>query len=150
MKILVKRIDKADRYTIGYLYIDNEYICNTLEDTDRGLKQTDSIEHIEDIKVFGETAIPTGTYEVDMDTVSPKFKDREWAKPYEGKLPRLVDVPGFEGVLLHVLNTVEQSQGCLGVGTSNGDGTISNSVQSFHIVMRKLLSSKDKITITIE
>lgn len=150
MKILVKRTDKTDRYTIGDLYIDNEYICNTLEDTDRGLKQTDSIEHIQDVKVFGETAIPTGTYEVDMDTVSPKFKDRIWAQPYKGKLPRLVNVPGFEGVLIHVLNTVEESLGCLGVGNKEANGTLSSSTSMFHTVMRRLLSKNEPITITIE
>lgn len=150
MKILVKRTDKTDRYTIGDLYIDNEYICNTLEDTDRGLKQTDSIEHIQDIKVFGETAIPTGTYEVDMDTVSTKFKDKIWAQPYKGKLPRLVNVPGFEGVLIHVLNTVEESLGCLGVGNKEANGTLSSSTSMFHTVMRRLLSKNEPITITIE
>ena len=85
MEILVKRIAKKSKYTIGKMYIDGQYICDTLEDTDRGLNQNMSLEEIKNKKVYGETAVPTGTYKVDMNTVSPKFKSRTWAKPYEGK-----------------------------------------------------------------
>lgn len=150
MKILVKRTDKTNKYTIGDLYIDNEYICNTLEDVDRGLKQTDSIEHIQDVKVFGETAIPTGTYDIDMNTVSPKFKDRIWAQPYKGKLPWLKDVPGYERVLIHVGNSVADTEGCLLCGNKESNGTLSSSTSMFHTVMRRLLSKNEPITITIE
>ena len=148
MKLLLTRTEKNKRNTIGILSIDGIFFCNTLEDTDRGLKQTDSIEHIEDVKVFGETAIPTGTYKVDMNTVSPKFKDKEWAKPYEGKLPRLVDVPGFEGVLLHVGNSEQDSLGCVLVGEKSGDKLI-NSTKTFKQLMNVLTKTKEDITITI-
>ena len=85
MEILVKRIAKKPKYTIGKMYIDGQYICDTLEDADRGLNQNMSLEEIKNKKVYGETAVPTGTYKVDMNTVSPKFKSRTWAKPYGGK-----------------------------------------------------------------
>lgn len=148
MKLLLTRTEKNKRNTIGILSIDGIFFCNTLEDTDRELKQTDSIEHIEDVKVFGETAIPTGTYKVDMNTVSPKFKDKEWAKPYEGKLPRLVDVPGFEGVLLHVGNSEQDSLGCILVGEKSGN-TLINSTKTFKQLMNVLTKTKEDITITI-
>lgn len=148
MKLLLTRTEKNKRNTIGILSIDGIFFCNTLEDTDRGLKQTDSIEHIEDVKVFGETAIPTGTYKVDMNTVSPKFKDKEWAKPYEGKLPRLVDVPGFEGVLIHIGNSEQNSLGCVLVGEKSGDKLI-NSTKTFKQLMNVLTKTKEDITITI-
>lgn len=148
MKLLLTRTEKNKHSTMGILSIDGIFFCNTLEDTDRGLKQTDSIEHIEDVKVFGETAIPTGTYEVDMDTVSPKFKDREWAKPYEGKLPRLVDVPGFEGILIHIGNSEQDSLGCVLVGEKSGDKLI-NSTKTFKQLMNVLTKTKEDITITI-
>ena len=109
MEILVKRIAKKPKYTIGKLYIDEQYICDTLEDTDRGLNQNMSLEEIKKKKVYGETAIPAGTYKVDMNTISPKFKSRTWAKPYGGKLPRLIAVPGYEGVLIHVGNRAEDT-----------------------------------------
>jgi hypothetical protein len=60
-----------------------------------------SLEEIKKIKVPNETAIPTGTYNVTLNVISPKFKDRTWAKPYGGKVPRILNVPGFNGVLLH-------------------------------------------------
>ena len=70
----------------------------------------------EDIKIYGKTAIPTGTYKIVMNVVSETFKNRSWAKPYGGKLPRLVNVPGYEGVLIHVGNTADDTSGCLLVG----------------------------------
>ena len=104
MELKVKRKAFEKDYTIGKLYIDGVAYCDTLEDCDRGLTQDMPLEEIQAKKVYGKTAIPTGTYEIDMNTVSPKFKDRSWAKPYGGKLPRLVNVPGYEGVLIHCLH----------------------------------------------
>lgn len=37
VNILVKRIAKRPTYTIGKLYIDGKYFCDTIEDKDRGL-----------------------------------------------------------------------------------------------------------------
>ena len=76
MKLLLKRIAKRDTYTIGKLYIDGKYFSDTLEDPDRGLTNSMSREQIAKIKVYGETAIPTGTYNIDMNAVSTKFKNR--------------------------------------------------------------------------
>ena len=108
MELLVKRVAKKNEYTIGRLYIDGNYTCDTLEDCDRGLTQDMPLEEIKSKKIYGKTAIPTGTYEIDMNTVSPKFKDRSWAKPYGGKIPRLVNVPGFDGILVHPLNNASE------------------------------------------
>ena len=86
-----------------------------------------SLEEIKKKKVYGETAIPTGTYKVDVNTISPKFKSRTWAKPYGGKLPRLIDVPGYEGVLIHAGNKAEDSLGCVLVGENKVVGQVINS-----------------------
>lgn len=150
MKILLKRIAKKDTYTIGKLYIDGKYVADTLEDCDRGLTQDMSLEEIKRIKVYGQTAIPTGTYKVDMNTVSPKFKDRSWAKPWKGKLPRLIDVPGYEGVLIHVGNQAQDSLGCVLVGQNKVKGKVINSTATFGKLMSVLLQDKDNVTITIE
>lgn len=149
MEILVKRIAKKPKYTIGKLYIDEQYICDTLEDTDRGLNQNMSLEEIKKKKVYGETAIPAGTYKVDMNTISPKFKNRTWAKPYGGKLPRLIEVPGYEGVLIHAGNKAEDSLGCVLVGENKVVGQVINSQASFKKVMN-ILTKGDNITITIK
>lgn len=154
MELKVKRVAKKNEYTIGKLYIDGRLFCDTLEDCDRGLTQDMPLEEIQAKKVYGKTAIPKGTYEIDMNTVSPKFKDRSWAKPYGGKLPRLIGVKGFEGVLLHVGNTASDSSGCLLVGKNSIKGMVTDSTRTFHTLMSKyLLPAKvqgECITITIE
>lgn len=153
MKLLLKRIAKQKTYTIGKLYIDGVYECDTLEDTDRGLSDDMTIEEIKKKKVYGQTAIPSGTYEINMDVVSPKFKNRSWAKPYNGKLPRLMNVPGYEGVLIHVGNKPEDTLGCLLVGQNKIKGQVVNSTATFHELMEKLTEVHEigeKISITIE
>lgn len=149
MEILVKRIAKKSKYTIGKMYIDGQYICDTLEDADRGLNQNMSLEEIRNKKVYGETAVPTGTYKVDMNTVSPKFKSRTWAKPYGGKLPRLVLVPGYDGVLIHPGNKAEDTLGCILVGENKAVGQVLNSQVTFKKIM-SILTKGTNITITIE
>ena len=149
MEILVKRIAKKPKYTIGKMYIDGQYICDTLEDADRGLNQNMSLKEINNKKVYGETAIPTGTYKVDMNTVSPKFKSRTWAKPYGGKLPRLVLVPGYDGVLIHPGNKAEDTLGCILVGENKAVGQVLNSQVTFKKIM-SILTKGTNITITIE
>ena len=149
MEILVRRIAKRPTYTIGRMYIDGEYVCDTLEDTDRGLKQSMSLEEIKKKKIYGKTAIPTGTYKVTMNVVSPKFKNKTWAKPYGGKIPRLLDVPGYEGVLIHPGNTAEDSTACLLVGINSVVGKVMNSQATFKKVMAILTKGTD-ITITID
>ena len=154
MELKVKRKAFEKDYTIGKLYIDGVAFCDTLEDADRGLTQDMPLDDIKAKKIYGKTAIPKGTYEIDMNTVSPKFKDRSWAKPYGGKLPRLIDVKGFEGVLLHVGNTASDSSGCLLVGKNSIKGMITDSTRTFHTLMSKyLLPAKvqgEGITMTIE
>lgn len=149
MELLLKRIAKRDKYTIGDLYIDGKWFSNTLEDTDRGLSQDMSLEEIKKIKVYGKTAIPTGTYKVNMNIISPKFKTRVWAKPYNGMIPRLENVPGYEGILFHPGNSAEDSIGCILLGYNIVKGKVTQSQDTFHKLMAILTKEKD-ITITIE
>lgn len=153
LTVKVKRLYKKDQYTIGKMYINGEYFCDTLEDKDRGLTSDMDLIAIKQIKVYGETAIPTGTYEIDMETVSPKFKNRSWALPYRGKVPRLVDVKGFDGVLIHVANKASELAGCIAVGNNKAVGQVLNSSATFHKLMVQLLDAKDagdKIQLIIE
>ena len=67
MNILLKRIAKKETYTIGKLYIDNVYFCDTIEDKDRGLNQNMSINDIKkkisDLNHFGNTGTPNEKFE---------------------------------------------------------------------------------------
>ena len=152
MKLELKRRFKGPKYTIGSLFINGVYECDTIEDVDRGLTDSMSVEEIKAKKVYGETAIPTGTYKIDMNIVSPKFKDRSWAKFCGGKLPRLLDVKGYEGVLIHVGNKAEDSLGCILVGDNKIKGQVINSTATFQELYGELLKAKvkgEKITIEI-
>lgn len=153
MELLLSRDYKKDNYTIGRLYINNKLFSNTIEDRDRGLSSSMNELQIKSLKVYGETAIPIGTYEIDMNTISPKFKDKSWAKPYGGKIPRLLNVKGFSGVLIHPGNTSKDSLGCVLIGLNTKVGIVTNSTEYFHKLMKELLEAKlkgEKITITIK
>jgi hypothetical protein len=153
MELFLERKYKKDKYTIGKLYINGKYFSNAIEDKDRNLNSNMSEAQIKGLKVYGETAIPTGTYTIDMNTISPKFKDRSWAKPYGGKLPRLLNVKGFEGVLIHVGNTCQDSLGCVLIGLNTKKGMVTNSTEYFHKLMKELLAAKlkgEEIKITIK
>lgn len=150
MELLLKRIAKKGEYTIGNLYVDGKWFSNTLEDTDRGLTSSMSNEQIAKVKVYGETAIPTGTYIIDMNTVSPKFQNRSWAQPYKGKVPRLQNVPGYEGVLIHPGNTSNDTSGCILVGKNTAKGKVTSSQATFKALMNILIKQRDPIIITIE
>lgn len=150
MQLTLVRTDRQPKYTIGSLFINGEFFCYTLEDIDRYLTSDMSLEDIQNKKIYGKTAIPKGVYFIDMNTVSTKFKDRLWAKPYDGKLPRLLNVPGYEGILIHVGNTVEDTSGCILVGTEYSDGFLRNSATAFTSLMSVLTNTKEPIIITIQ
>ena len=139
MEVKVKRIARRDTYTIGKMYVDGEYVCDTLEDKDRGLTSNMSVAQICGVKIKGETAIPTGRYLVDMKTVSPRFGGRAQYRFCKGRLPRLCNTPGYQGVLIHCGNTAV--------------GKVLNSTATFRKVFAKLKAADERgeqIWITIE
>lgn len=153
MKLYMKRI-KRSTYCISHLYIDGVYFCDVCEDADRGLTQDMPLAEIKKRKVYSKTAIPTGTYKIAMNIVSPKFAQRA---PYKslcgGRVPRLLNVPGYEGILIHIGNSATQSAGCLLVGQNTVVGKVMNSTETFKKLYKKLKEAADRgeiITITIE
>lgn len=144
MKLLLDRKYKKANYTIGHLYIDGKYFCDTIEDTVRDLHGTKG-----KAKIYAKTAIPEGTYKITMDVVSPKFKSKSWTKPYGGKLPRLLNVPYFEGILIHIGRNERNSAGCIVVGQNKAKGQVINSLETFDMLMTELLKDKNNITIEI-
>lgn len=132
MEIKIDRKYKKDAYTIGNLYVNGEWFCNSLEDKDRGLSSDMPLEEIKKRKVYAETAIPTGRYIVRMDIVSPKYNGYEWyRKNFGGRMPRLETVKGFSGILMHPGNTALDSSGCVLVGMNREKGKVLESRATF-------------------
>lgn len=154
MKLTLERRWPKETYTIGRLYIGNEFVCNTLEDRDRGLKQADSEAHIKSRKVYGETAIPKGTYGIAMNVTSPKYAAVAWYwKLCQGKMPRLLSVKGFDGILIHPGNTALDTLGCILVGKNAKVGQLTESKATFEKLYKRMKAAYDKgedITIEIK
>lgn len=131
MKLKVERKWKKDTYTIGILYVDGVRFSETLEDKDRGLSDRWMESAILQKKIWGETAIPTGTYEVQM-SYSPKFANRAWAKKYNGEVPQLMKVKGFTGIRIHPFNTAEESLGCISCGRNLEKGKVLQSTAYYY------------------
>lgn len=152
MKLLLKRIAKKPNYTIGKLFIDNVYFCDTIEDTDRNLEQSMSISSIQKIKIKNKTAIPRGTYKVALNVVSPRLSKKEFyiKNSNNGRVPRLINVPGFDGILIHVGNTAEDSSGCILVGKNKEVGKVLDSKETFIKLYKKLQTEPNNISIIVE
>ncbi len=143
MKITVNRIFKGSTYTIGKLYIDGEYACDTIEDTVRELPATcpntpRGIACACKEKVYAETAIPAGTYKVTME-YSPRFKR---------KLPYLHNVQHFIGILIHNGNDQGHSAGCIIVGRNKVKGKVLESKATLDALLSRIGNEKS-ITIQI-
>ena len=150
MKLKLDRYYKGPNYTIGRLYIDGKYFCDTLEDVDRGLLQSMSLEEINSLKVYGETAIPRGTYKITLDVQSPKYKNRSQYKFCKGYLPRLLNVIGYDGILINIGNYIKDKYGCILVGENKVKGQVINSTATFKRLYNILITSKDDLEIEIE
>lgn len=111
----------TDKSTIGRLYINNVFFCDTLEDTIR----------LEKIK--GITAIPAGTYKMILN-ISNRFKKL---------MPLLIDVPNYQGVRIHSGNTSEDTKGCILVGLSRTINNIGQSRDAFTKLMAELDKYKE-------
>lgn len=120
MKIKLQRRYRGPEYTIGSLIINGSYFCDTLEDQVRDLKK--------EAKIKGKTAIPAGTYKIIVNR-SPKFKRM---------LPRLLDVPFFDGILIHRGNTAADTHGCILVGENKAKGKVINST-AYEIKLTELI-----------
>ena len=128
MELKIIREKSSKEYTEGKLYINGVFFCDTLEDKDRGLNQSMSDFEIKRRKVYGETAIPSGTYKVIL-SYSPKFKRI---------LPEILNVKGFTGIRIHEGNTIHSTSGCLILGTKSSDGILKDSRKAVNSLIDKL------------
>lgn len=150
MKLKIWRKWPKKDYTIGVFYVSGKRLCNSLEDTDRGLLQSMATGKINQLKTWGKTAIPKGTYKVIL-SVSPKFKDRAWAKKYDGLIPEILNVKGFSGVRIHPGNRASDTDGCPLCGDNTKVGQLTNSTKRYYELMDALMPAWEKgEEITIE
>lgn len=143
MELALNRIARvltnpADRsYTIGKLYINCQYFCDTLEPYDRLLTAHDTLERIARVKEAGRTAIPTGSYLIDFTTWSHAFgHELFYRKVCSGYVPRLMNVPGYDGILIHAGNTWKDTRGCPLVGYNRTKATVLDSKETFQELYR--------------
>jgi hypothetical protein len=142
MELQLKREIFTDISTIGTLTIDGKFECYILEDKDRGINNTLTLEQIMRVKVYGKTAIPYGRYEIDW-TMSARFKKM---------MPILLNVIGWSGIRIHSGNTEVDSLGCLLCGTRKITNRITESTIATNKLYAKIESAKkqgQRIFITI-
>lgn len=124
MKLILRRTKFYESCTIGRLYAEENFICWTLEDKDRGLWKDQPLECLKTVKVYGQTAIPYGTYEI-IKTMSPRFKK---------VTPLLLEVPGFEGIRIHSANRATQLEGCIAPGlVAAGESVIDSRIATINV-----------------
>jgi hypothetical protein len=136
MELLLKRDAFDDKCSLGKLYVDGQYQCETLEDVTRPPEAT---------KVFGATAIPFGRYLITIER-SPRFSE---LAGHDVFTPRLHNVPGYAGVLIHPGNTDKDTEGCILVGRSRGQDSIEESRLAYNALMARLQSAQGPLYITI-
>ena len=142
MELRLERKYRSSKYCIDKLYINGKYFSDALEDPDRGLTDSMSLEEIKKIKIKGNTCIPYGTYNVTI-TYSPRFKKN---------LPLINNVKGFDGIRIHSGNTPQDTEGCLLLGFNRVKGQVVDSrvtVSKFITQMQQALNKGEKVTITI-
>lgn len=101
MEIVIKRIFCGCKYTIGKLFVDGNYLCDTLEPA---------------VSADSYPAIPLGSYTVNL-VWSPKFRN------YMLRL----EVPSRSGILIHAGNNRLDTQGCILLGENKMVGCVLNS-----------------------
>lgn len=135
MELKVERKWPKATYTVGRLYVDGKMFCNTLEDRVRDLNT--------EKKIYGETAIPAGRYRVIFN----------WSPKFGRNLPRLLNVPHFEGILIHPGNTAADSAGCILVGKNSAVGRLSESRDTsdrLNVLIEDAQRRGEDIFITVE
>lgn len=140
-------------YCISHVYFDGKYMYDIIEDYDRGLDQRMTEAQVKKIKIAGKTAIPTGTYTVKLNIVSPTFVKKAYYKDFcGGKVPRLDPVVGYKGILMHRGVDERSSEGCVIVGYNKQVGCVTQSKEVFEMMCRKFWEADkrgEKITYTI-
>ena len=132
----VRREIFTEKRTIGKMYVNGEYLCDTLEDKDRHLETTG-----QSAKVYSQTAIPRGRY---------KMVNYLWTK-YNNWYPWIQNVPYFQGILIHGGSMEDHTSGCILVGTKTSNNMLMGSADAMKKI-RKIFSENKgaEFWITVE
>lgn len=144
MKLKLLRFSQKKDATTGILFIENTFQCFTLEDVYR------------DVKVAGKTRIPSGRYKISLANWGD-MNDRylkKFGSDFHKGLLILHEVSNFTGILIHMGNTPEHTQGCILVGsTSNPElGTITSSEYAYRRIyapIRDAIIAKKDVWISV-
>lgn len=143
MIVKIIRRWKKPAYTISEVWVDGEkQPYNVLEDTDRGLYQGMSVADVAKVKVYGQTAIPRGTYNCIYT----------WSTRFKRMLPLLENVTGFTGIRIHSGNTAKDTEGCLLVGRNSEVGRVTESRKYTQVLIDKMRTAwevGERVTIKI-
>ena len=134
MELKLHRFALKPTYTVGKLYIDGQYFCDVIEDVVRDLNKDGDLDDPGEGKVYAETAIPYGRYEVVVN-LSPKFKR---------VLPLLLNVKHFTGIRIHEGSSEKSSAGCLILGENKVVGKVINSKYYVTKLTDKLIGEQKK------
>ncbi len=141
--ILIEIFEVGSDYRKGRLSVNNKELMFTLEHRDTGLTQNAESSLIMNLKKDGFIAIPYGSYPVTM-RYSEKFKCSK---------PHIENVPGFENILIHQGNSIEDSEGCVLVGCTEtrNAGWIGGSIVAIILLKDYICNGKDEpIVLTIK
>lgn len=131
--LTLKRDTYTSKTTIGKLYVNDLFICDTLEDVCRDINKDGDLDDAGETKVYGETAIPSGIYKITL-AQSPRFKKL---------LPLLHNVKNYSGVLIHHGNWAKDTHGCILVGTRGVDSLLGGTSLK---ALAKLMTELSKYT----
>lgn len=136
MELKIFREPSNGGATIGRLTIGGIFECWTLEDVIREVSGMP----VSFWKVPGKTAIPSGLYRVAIDM----------SRRFQRMMPRILDVPGYKGILIHNGKNSEHTEGCVLVGRTREKSAIGESRLAFDDLFKKLEGAKEWITLEIQ
>ena len=148
MKLQVLRFSSESDSTNGLLLDATDgvkFLAYTLEDEYRETKRSK------------ETRIPAGTYEIKLRNEGGFHQrySKKYSSIHRGML-HIIDVPGFEYILIHVGNSDEHTAGCLLVGDSqennqiNKNGFIGSSGNAYKRIYPLIADAVENERVTIQ
>lgn len=125
--LVLKRIFQNDKYTIGKLYLNDTYLCDTLEPP----------------KYVNHPCIEKGTYRIGY----------QYSNKFGRNMPFLLNVNGRVGIMIHPGNYPKDTQGCILLGRNLAKGSVSNSKQTFqnvNSIIQGVVNLTGTATITVQ